>query len=73
MVRARLNGLGPALGFVAIAVSLTWLSAALPQSVNLLVLHTVRHALGPELAAAFHDSGQPTLEQYFGLPAAPTY
>ena len=29
-----------------------WLSAALPQSVNLLALHTVRHALGPELAAA---------------------
>jgi D-alanyl-D-alanine carboxypeptidase len=29
--------------------------------------------VGPDLAAAFHDSGQPTLEQYFGLPAAPTY
>ncbi len=29
--------------------------------------------LGVDLAAAVHASGQPTLEQYFGLPAAPTY
>ncbi len=29
--------------------------------------------VGVDLAAAVHDSGQPTLEQYFGLPAAPTY
>ena len=29
--------------------------------------------LGVDLASAVHASGQPTLEQYFGLPAAPTY
>ena len=29
--------------------------------------------VGYDLAAAIHESGQPTLEQYFGLPPAPTY
>ncbi len=29
--------------------------------------------VGPEVAKDIHDRGIPTLEQYFGLPAAPTY
>lgn len=29
--------------------------------------------LGPELAAAYHDGGFHTLEEFFGLPAAPDY
>lgn len=29
--------------------------------------------IGPELAQAYHDGGYTTLEEFFGLPAAPTY
>ncbi len=29
--------------------------------------------VGPEIAQAMHDGGIATLEQYFGLPAAPDY
>ena len=29
--------------------------------------------IGPELARAYHDGGWHTLEEFFGLPAAPTY
>ena len=29
--------------------------------------------IGPELAKAYHDGGYTTLEEFFGLPAAPTY
>ncbi|MFJ6651608.1 M15 family metallopeptidase [Microbacterium sp. NPDC091313] len=29
--------------------------------------------IGPELAKAYHDGGFTTLEEFFGLPAAPTY
>ncbi|MET0673850.1 MAG: M15 family metallopeptidase [Microbacterium pygmaeum] len=29
--------------------------------------------IGPELARAYHDGGWTTLEQFFGLPAAPDY
>lgn len=29
--------------------------------------------IGPELAKAYHDEGFTTLEEFFGLPAAPTY
>lgn len=29
--------------------------------------------IGRELAAAYHDGGYTTLEEFFGLPAAPTY
>lgn len=29
--------------------------------------------IGPELAAAYHDGGYRTLEEFFGLPAAPDY
>lgn len=29
--------------------------------------------IGPELAQAYHDGGYSTLEEFFGLPAAPTY
>lgn len=29
--------------------------------------------IGPELAAAYHDGGYTTLEEFFGLPAAPSY
>lgn len=29
--------------------------------------------IGPELARAYHEGGYTTLEEFFGLPAAPTY
>ena len=29
--------------------------------------------IGPELARAYHDGGFRTLEEFFGLPAAPDY
>lgn len=29
--------------------------------------------IGPELAKAYHDGGYTTLEEFFGLPPAPTY
>ena len=29
--------------------------------------------IGPDLARAYHDGGWHTLEDFFGLPAAPTY
>ncbi|MDU0344938.1 M15 family metallopeptidase [Microbacterium sp. KSW2-29] len=29
--------------------------------------------IGPELAQAYHEGGYTTLEEFFGLPAAPTY
>jgi D-alanyl-D-alanine carboxypeptidase len=29
--------------------------------------------IGPDLARAYHDGGWTTLEEFFGLPAAPTY
>ncbi len=29
--------------------------------------------IGPELARAYHEGGFTTLEEFFGLPAAPTY
>ncbi len=29
--------------------------------------------IGPELARAYHEGGWHTLEEFFGLPAAPAY